>query len=137
MINVSTPRRVVDHGEHPAALRRPRAHLDVDRRRPGQLVRFRNQVREHPSGSIGVTPVDGGDIRIITAWLQDIQRKGLSLDDSDQAAPVENGSIHTRRSAIGNPVVRPAGHGGDSWIRRLSARRSISSVTDPDGERAS
>ncbi|HZM68076.1 MAG TPA: hypothetical protein VFC16_17445 [Nakamurella sp.] len=47
-------------------------------------------MREHPSGSIDVTPVDGGDIRIVAAWLQDIQRKGLSLDDSDQAAPVEN-----------------------------------------------
>ena len=133
---MSTPRRVVDHGEHPAALRRPRAHLDVDRRRPGQLVRYRNQVREHPSGSIDVTPVDGGDIRIVAAWLQDIQRKGLSLDDSDRRRRWRTGRIHTRRSAIGNPVLRPAGHGGDSWIRRLSARRIISCVTDPDGERA-
>ena len=45
---------------------------------PGQLVRYRNQVRDHLSGPIGVTPVDTLDKRVISGWIQEIQRKGLS-----------------------------------------------------------
>jgi len=45
---------------------------------PGQLVRYRNQVRDHLSGPIGVTPVDNLDIKVISGWIQEMQRKGLS-----------------------------------------------------------
>ena len=45
---------------------------------PGQLVRYRNQVRDHLSGPIGVTPVDSLDIRVIISWIQEMQGKGLS-----------------------------------------------------------
>jgi integrase len=45
---------------------------------PGQLVRYRNQVRDHLSGPIGVTPVDTLDKRAMSGWIQEIQRKGSS-----------------------------------------------------------
>ena len=45
---------------------------------PGQLVRYRNQVRDHLSGPIGVPPVDNLDKRVISGWIQEMQRKGLS-----------------------------------------------------------
>ena len=45
---------------------------------PGQLVRYRQQVRDHLSGPIGVTPVDNLDMRVISGWIQHMQRRGLS-----------------------------------------------------------
>jgi len=45
---------------------------------PGQLVRYRHQVRDHLSGPIGVTPVDNLDMRVISGWIQHMKRRGLS-----------------------------------------------------------
>lgn len=45
---------------------------------PGQLTRYRHQVRDHMSGALGVTPIDTLDIRHVTRWIQGLEEKALS-----------------------------------------------------------
>jgi len=45
---------------------------------PGQLTRYRHQVRDHMSGPLGATPIDTVDIRHVTRWIQGLESQGLS-----------------------------------------------------------
>src|SRR6478735_8108387 len=98
---------------------------------PGQLVRYRNQVRDHLSGPIGVTPVDNLDKRVISGWIQEMQRKGLSAktiknvhgllsaamktasilgyreDNPCRGVPLAEVDSNGRRHAFAHPPLRP------------------------------
>ena len=45
---------------------------------PGQLTRYRHQVRDHMSGPLGATPIDTVDLRHVTRWIQGLVNQGLS-----------------------------------------------------------
>ncbi len=45
---------------------------------PGQLTRYRHQVRDHMSGPLGATPIDTVDLRHVTRWIQGLVSQGLS-----------------------------------------------------------
>jgi len=115
---------------------------------PGQLVRYRNQVRDHLSGPIGVTPVDNLDIKVISGWIQEMQRKGLSAQNNQERArtavggdedrgdpglpggqPVPGCSAseidcHRRRHALADPCRGAADHRRDPgpWVTSPSRR---------------
>ncbi|MEO7127089.1 MAG: site-specific integrase [Nakamurella sp.] len=65
---------------------------------PGQVTRYRSQLRMHLSGVLGSTPIEAVGLRQIAGWIREMQAKGL--------APKTIANVHGLLSAAMKTAMR-------------------------------